>query len=41
MKQTHTVHEQISALADGELRGAELAQVVVAVAGSAELRATW
>jgi sigma-E factor negative regulatory protein RseA len=41
MKQTNTVHEQISALADGELRGAELARVVVAVADSAELRATW
>jgi sigma-E factor negative regulatory protein RseA len=41
MKHTTTVHEQVSALADGHLRDDEFAQVIDKVCGSDELRATW
>jgi sigma-E factor negative regulatory protein RseA len=41
MKHTTTVHEQVSALADGHLRDDEFAQVIDKVCSSDELRATW
>ncbi|MBT2323221.1 sigma-E factor negative regulatory protein [Variovorax paradoxus] len=41
MKQTSTVREQISALADGHLRDDEFAQVVEKVCADDDLRATW
>jgi len=41
MKNTTTVHEQVSALADGHLRDDEFAQVIDKVCSSDELRATW
>ena len=41
MNQTHTVREQVSALADGHLRGEEFAQVVGRICREDELRATW
>jgi sigma-E factor negative regulatory protein RseA len=41
MKNTTTVHEQVSALADGHLRDDEFAQVIDKVCSSEELRATW
>ncbi|RZL88592.1 MAG: anti-sigma factor [Variovorax sp.] len=43
MKHTNTVmvHEQVSALADGHLRGDEFAQVIDRVCVDGELRATW
>ncbi|NDZ12536.1 anti-sigma factor [Variovorax sp. WS11] len=41
MKHTTTVHEQVSALADGHLRDEEFAQVIDKVCSSEELRATW
>jgi sigma-E factor negative regulatory protein RseA len=41
MKHTTTVHEQVSALADGHLRNEEFAQVIDEVCRNDELRATW
>jgi len=41
MKQSTTVHEQVSALADGHLRDDEFAQVIDKVCNNDELRATW
>ncbi|HEY2255527.1 MAG TPA: RseA family anti-sigma factor [Variovorax sp.] len=43
MNETHTVtvREQISALADGQLRGEALVRVIDQIGGSPELRATW
>jgi sigma-E factor negative regulatory protein RseA len=41
MNQTKTVHEQISALADGQLHGEEFAAVVGQVSADGELRAAW
>lgn len=41
MNQRNTVQEQISALADGHLRGNEFAEVVGKLCGDPELRATW
>ncbi|PNG55544.1 MULTISPECIES: sigma-E factor negative regulatory protein [unclassified Variovorax] len=41
MKHTITVHEQVSALADGHLRDDEFAQMIDKVCGSDDLRATW
>ena len=41
MKHTTTVHEQVSALADGHLRDDEFAQVIDKVCGNDDLRATW
>ena len=41
MKQTSTVHEQISALADGHLREEDITQVIDTICGDNDLRATW
>jgi len=41
MNQTNTVREQVSALADGHLRGEEFAQVVGRICRDDELRAAW
>ncbi|WP_077002575.1 sigma-E factor negative regulatory protein [Variovorax sp. KK3] len=41
MKHTTTVHEQISALADGHLREEDLAHVIDSVCADNDLRATW
>ncbi|MGK6309317.1 sigma-E factor negative regulatory protein [Variovorax sp. DT-64] len=41
MKHTTTVHEQVSALADGHLRDEEFARVIDEVCASDDLRATW
>lgn len=41
MNQTNTVQEQVSALADGHLRGGEFADVVGRLGVDPELRATW
>ncbi|GAA4328547.1 RseA family anti-sigma factor [Variovorax defluvii] len=41
MKNTSTVHEQISALADGHLRDEDVGQVVDAICSDNDLRATW
>jgi len=41
MKHTSTVHEQVSALADGHLRDDEFAQMIDKVCTDDELRATW
>ena len=41
MKHTTTVHEQVSALADGHLRGDEFAQTIEKVCKDDDLRATW
>jgi len=41
MKHTNTVREQVSALADGHLRGEEFARVVGSIGIDEELRATW
>ncbi len=41
MKHTSTVREQVSALADGHLRGEEFARVVGTIGLDEELRATW
>jgi sigma-E factor negative regulatory protein RseA len=41
MKHTSTVHEQVSALADGHLRDDEFAQVIEKVCTDDDLRATW
>lgn len=41
MNHMKTVHEQVSALADGHLRGDEFAQVVGEISVDDELRATW
>jgi len=41
MKHTNTVREQVSALADGHLRGDEFARVVGSIGIDEELRATW
>jgi sigma-E factor negative regulatory protein RseA len=41
MKHTTTVHEQVSALADGHLRDEEFAHVIDEVCRSDDLRATW
>jgi sigma-E factor negative regulatory protein RseA len=41
MKHTSTVHEQVSALADGHLRDDEFAQVIDKVCVDDDLRATW
>lgn len=41
MKHTNTVREQVSALADGHLRGEEFARLVGSIVADEELRATW
>jgi len=41
MNQRNTVHEQVSALADGHLRDDEFAEVIGKVCVDPELRATW
>lgn len=41
MKQTKTVSEQISALADGQLQGEEFAKVIADLGSDARLRETW
>lgn len=41
MNQTKTVLEQLSALADGQLRDAEFAEVVTRVCSDPELQASW
>lgn len=41
MNNTNTVHEQVSALADGHLRDDEFAQVIGKVCADDDLRATW
>jgi sigma-E factor negative regulatory protein RseA len=41
MNKTNTVHEQVSALADGHLRGDEFAQVIGKVCTDDDLRTTW
>ncbi|SEA34611.1 sigma-E factor negative regulatory protein [Variovorax sp. YR216] len=41
MKHTNTVREQVSALADGHLRGEEFAHLVGSIGADEELRATW
>jgi sigma-E factor negative regulatory protein RseA len=41
MKQTSTVHEQISALADGHLREEDITRVIDTICGDNDLRATW
>ncbi|MGJ7508008.1 sigma-E factor negative regulatory protein [Variovorax sp. GT1P44] len=41
MNNTNTVHEQVSALADGHLRDDEFAHVIGKVSADDDLRATW
>lgn len=41
MNQTNTVQEQVSALADGHLRGDEFARVIGQIVADDSLRATW
>lgn len=41
MKHTSTVHEQVSALADGHLREEDVGQVIDRICADDELRATW
>src|SRR4051812_15281520 len=41
MNNTNPFHEQVSALADGHLRGDEFAQVTGKVCADDDLRATW
>jgi sigma-E factor negative regulatory protein RseA len=41
MNNTNTVHEQVSALADGHLQGDEFAQVIERVCTDEDLRTTW
>ncbi|WP_431273776.1 sigma-E factor negative regulatory protein [Variovorax ureilyticus] len=41
MKHTNTVREQVSALADGHLRGEEFASVIGRIGFDEELRTTW
>ncbi|MES1265944.1 MAG: sigma-E factor negative regulatory protein, partial [Variovorax sp.] len=41
MNNTNTVHEQISALADGHLRDEEFVKVIAKIGVDEDLRATW